>query len=145
MSFLTSYRLSRFVSRSFNVTYLVERGTNRLGLFKNMIKNEILSAISVNLIKMVILGVGQDGGWYYVVLITIFCLFLTDSWCSVLPPEGDFGTRQLYKFTLVWDHLTITIIGRMMHPCNFFLLASAIEVSWGICDGIFHQRSQGTM
>ena len=39
-----------------------------------MMKNEILSAISVKLIKMVILGVGQDGGWYYVVLITVFLL-----------------------------------------------------------------------
>jgi len=45
-------------------------------LFKNMIQNGIVSAISVDLIKMIILGVGRDG--YYVILITIFCLFLTD-------------------------------------------------------------------
>jgi len=96
-------------------------------LFKNMIQNEMVSATSVNLIKMVILGVGQDGvlrhfDYYFLLVFNGFVMF-----CST--PEGGFGTRQLYKFTLAWDHLTITIIGRMMMHCAIFLLASAIGMS----------------
>lgn len=53
-------------------------------LFKNMIKNEMVSATSVNLIKMVILGVGRDGvlrhfDYYFLLVFNGFVMFCSTS------------------------------------------------------------------
>ena len=55
-----------------------------------------------------------------------YCLFLSRVHNG---SQGGFGTPQLNKFSLAWDHLTITIIGRLIHSANFYLLALAIGVS----------------